>query len=61
MHYHPRKENVADDALSKKCYVMLSHVAIRIWERYKVLKDYDFQVEWRLSEPCLYNVIMYLN
>ena len=45
MHYHPRKENVVDDALSKKCYVMLSHVAIRIWERYKVLKDYDFPME----------------
>ena len=36
---------MVDDALSKKCYVMLSHVTIRRWERYKVLKDYDFQVE----------------
>ena len=44
LHYHPRKANVVENALSRKSYEQLSSLGLREFKMYAIIED--FELSW---------------
>ena len=43
LHYHPRKANVVDDALSRKSWRALANIASREWQMLETMGEFGLQ------------------
>ena len=56
LNYHPGKENVVVDALSRKSRGELN-VSISKWKLKDALRDFDLWVGESESRPCIFNLV----
>ena len=56
LNYHPEKENVVADALSRKSRGELN-VSISEWKLKEALRDFDLWIEKGESRPCIFNFV----
>ena len=58
LHYHPKKVNVVENALSGKNYGQLSNLWLREFEMYVIIEDFELCLSWEGQGPCLYKMLV---